>query len=215
MGRSCICRDNKIFQDFVKRFRCRTRGLLKQVGITFFGKSPYCHRIQISITNHIWHSATMIPGRNRKVSPLKLPGMSMHAAMLCPVPDSKYSDRPCLALGLEGSANKLGAGVIKHAKDGSTSVLSNVRHTYITPPGEGFQPRDTAQHHRDWAINVIKDALHKAGLSMQDLDCICYTKGLHILLLSQQFFTDCVSRPWHGCAIAGRGTSGSNALIAL
>ncbi|KAG9222384.1 hypothetical protein CCMSSC00406_0002719 [Pleurotus cornucopiae] len=86
-------------------------------------------------------------------------------------------DRPYLALGLEGSANKLGAGIIKHAKDGSSTVLSNIRHTYITPPGEGFQPRDTALHHRQWIMGVIKDALHKAGVSIHDLDCICYTKG--------------------------------------
>jgi N6-L-threonylcarbamoyladenine synthase len=95
--------------------------------------------------------------------------------------DSRKPDRPYLALGLEGSANKLGAGVIKHAEDGSTAVLSNVRHTYITPPGEGFQPRDTAQHHRTWAIDVIKDAVDSAGVLMQDLDCICYTKGLALL----------------------------------
>ncbi|KAJ8702061.1 putative tRNA threonylcarbamoyladenosine biosynthesis protein kae1 [Pleurotus ostreatus] len=86
-------------------------------------------------------------------------------------------DRPYLALGLEGSANKLGAGIIKHAKDGSSTVLSNIRHTYITPPGEGFQPRDTALHHRQWIMGVIKDALQKAGVSIHDLDCICYTKG--------------------------------------
>ncbi|KAF4604800.1 putative tRNA threonylcarbamoyladenosine biosynthesis protein kae1 [Pleurotus pulmonarius] len=86
-------------------------------------------------------------------------------------------DRPYLALGLEGSANKLGAGIIKHAKDGSSTVLSNIRHTYITPPGEGFQPRDTALHHRKWIMDVIKDALQKAGVSIHDLDCICYTKG--------------------------------------
>jgi hypothetical protein len=97
-------------------------------------------------------------------------------------PNPERLERPYFALGLEGSANKLGAGIIKHAEDGSTSVLSNVRHTYITPPGEGFQPRDTAQHHRDWAINVIKDAINKAGLSMQSLDCICYTKGLPFLV---------------------------------
>ncbi|KIO12469.1 hypothetical protein M404DRAFT_993452 [Pisolithus tinctorius Marx 270] len=85
--------------------------------------------------------------------------------------------KPFLALGLEGSANKLGAGVMKHNEDGSTTVLANVRHTYITPPGEGFLPRDTAQHHREWAIKVIKDAVSQAGISMHDLDCICYTKG--------------------------------------
>lgn len=85
--------------------------------------------------------------------------------------------RPYVALGLEGSANKLGAGIIRHNEDGSTTVLANVRHTYITPPGEGFLPRDTAQHHREWAIKVIKDAFVQAGLSMHELDCICYTKG--------------------------------------
>ena len=37
-----------------------------------------------------------------------------------------------ISIGFEGSANKLGVGIIK---DGE--VLSNVRTTYITPPGEG------------------------------------------------------------------------------
>ena len=86
-------------------------------------------------------------------------------------------EKAYIALGLEGSANKLGAGVMKHDVDGSTSVLSNVRHTYITPPGEGFLPRDTAKHHRDWALTVIKDALKKAAVTMSDIDCICFTQG--------------------------------------
>ena len=37
------------------------------------------------------------------------------------------------ALGFEGSANKLGIGIVR---DGE--VLSNCRRTYITPPGEGI-----------------------------------------------------------------------------
>ena len=37
-----------------------------------------------------------------------------------------------LAIGLEGSANKIGVGVVR---DGD--VLSNPRETYITPPGQG------------------------------------------------------------------------------
>ncbi|KAI0257593.1 O-sialoglycoprotein endopeptidase [Lactifluus subvellereus] len=71
----------------------------------------------------------------------------------------KKPERSYLALGLEGSANKLGAGIIRHELDGSSTVLSNVRHTYITPPGEGFLPRDTAAHHRQWALKVIEDAV--------------------------------------------------------
>jgi len=38
-----------------------------------------------------------------------------------------------IAIGLEGSANKIGIGIIK-----DDVVLSNPRKTYITPPGEGI-----------------------------------------------------------------------------
>ena len=62
-------------------------------------------------------------------------------------------------------------------------MLSNVRHTYITPPGEGFLPRDTAEHHRQWVLKVINDAIIKATISMHDLDCICFTKGRSSLRL--------------------------------
>lgn len=37
-----------------------------------------------------------------------------------------------IAIGFEGSANKIGIGIIQDGK-----VLSNVRKTYITPPGQG------------------------------------------------------------------------------
>lgn len=37
-----------------------------------------------------------------------------------------------IAIGFEGSANKIGIGIIK---DGE--ILANIRRTYITPPGEG------------------------------------------------------------------------------
>lgn len=38
-----------------------------------------------------------------------------------------------LVIGFEGSANKIGVGVVR---DGE--VLANVRETYVTPPGTGF-----------------------------------------------------------------------------
>lgn len=43
-----------------------------------------------------------------------------------------YFSAMTIAIGFEGSANKLGIGIVK---DGV--VLSNVRTTYITPPGQG------------------------------------------------------------------------------
>ena len=53
-----------------------------------------------------------------------------------------------LILGMEGSANKIGIGVIKDEE-----VLSNPRKTYITPPGEGFIPKETAKHHKVFSID--------------------------------------------------------------
>jgi N6-L-threonylcarbamoyladenine synthase len=70
---------------------------------------------------------------------------------------------------------------MQHNPDGTTAILSNVRHTYITPPGEGFLPRDTAIHHRQWVLKVIREALAKANVSMRDVTCICYTKGISSL----------------------------------
>ena len=83
-----------------------------------------------------------------------------------------------LAVGLEGSANKLGVGLLLHPDDGSAPrVLANVRHTYNSPPGEGFLPKDTARHHRALVVSLVKEALRTADVSVTDIDCICYTKG--------------------------------------
>ncbi|CAG8465170.1 18994_t:CDS:2 [Gigaspora rosea] len=83
-----------------------------------------------------------------------------------------------IALGLEGSANKLGIGIIEHnLETGQVNILANVRHTHITPPGTGFLPRDTATHHRTHIIPVIRDALKTANVKVKDIDVICYTKG--------------------------------------
>ncbi|GAD91450.1 O-sialoglycoprotein endopeptidase [Paecilomyces variotii No. 5] len=83
-----------------------------------------------------------------------------------------------IAIGLEGSANKLGVGLILHPDNGGPAqVLANIRHTYVSPPGEGFLPKDTARHHRAWVVRLVKQAIKEAGVSVDDVDCICYTKG--------------------------------------
>uniref|UniRef100_A0A8C7XQA3 N(6)-L-threonylcarbamoyladenine synthase n=1 Tax=Oryzias sinensis TaxID=183150 RepID=A0A8C7XQA3_9TELE len=77
-----------------------------------------------------------------------------------------------IVIGFEGSANKIGIGIIKDGK-----VLSNPRRTYITPPGQGFMPSDTARHHRSVILTVLEEALEEAGLKPTDIDCVAYTKG--------------------------------------
>jgi N6-L-threonylcarbamoyladenine synthase len=83
-----------------------------------------------------------------------------------------------IAIGLEGSANKIGIGLISHPGPNKPPIiLSNLRHTYISPPGEGFLPKDTALHHRAWVVRLIKQAVQQAGVKIEDIACICYTKG--------------------------------------
>lgn len=78
-----------------------------------------------------------------------------------------------LFLGIEGSANKIGIGIC--SKDGN--ILANVRHTFITPPGTGFLPRETMEHHMQHILPLIAEALHKARATHERLAAICYTKG--------------------------------------
>ncbi|XP_070536919.1 probable tRNA N6-adenosine threonylcarbamoyltransferase isoform X1 [Ptychodera flava] len=75
-------------------------------------------------------------------------------------------------IGFEGSANKLGVGIIRNGE-----VLSNPRVTFITPPGQGFLPRDTAKHHQANILEVLRKALDEAQIKPEDIDCVCYTKG--------------------------------------
>lgn len=114
-----------------------------------------------------------------------------------------------IAIGLEGSANKLGVGVILHPSTAPSSeraatppsphdsahsddershaqsklasppvqILSNLRHTFVSPPGTGFLPKDTAAHHRRWVVRLVKQAMKQAKVSLDEIDCICYTKG--------------------------------------
>ncbi|KAG9508416.1 putative tRNA N6-adenosine threonylcarbamoyltransferase, partial [Fragariocoptes setiger] len=77
-----------------------------------------------------------------------------------------------VAIGFEGSANKIGIGIIR---DGQ--VLANTRKTYITPPGQGFKPAETARHHSSVILRLLKQALDESKLSPSDIDVVCFTKG--------------------------------------
>lgn len=99
-----------------------------------------------------------------------------------------------VSIGFEGSANKIGVGI---TRDGE--VIANVRRTYITPPGEGklfhfnpnvqqsfsiynnfligFLPRETAQHHRQVILLILKEALEESDISPSEIDVVCFTKG--------------------------------------
>lgn len=99
-----------------------------------------------------------------------------------------------IAIGFEGSANKIGIGIVK---DGE--VLANVRRTYITPPGTGFLPKETADHHRGVILEMLKEALEESRLSPNEIDVVCYTKGpgMAAPLLTVAIVARTVSKLWN------------------
>jgi N6-L-threonylcarbamoyladenine synthase len=102
-------------------------------------------------------------------------------------------DREVLALGIEGSANKVGVGLIRYApRTGAYEILSNPRETYVTPPGTGFRPRETAQHHQRHIVPLVQQCLREAGVVPSDVTCICYTRGPGM------------GGPLRSCAVAAR-----------
>lgn len=78
-----------------------------------------------------------------------------------------------ISLGIEGSANKIGVGIVTNTGE----ILSNPRKTYITPIGEGFKPKETAEHHRKEILDLVDCALKEANITMDQVDVLCYTKG--------------------------------------
>ncbi|KAM8793630.1 tRNA N6-adenosine threonylcarbamoyltransferase [Eudromia elegans] len=75
-------------------------------------------------------------------------------------------------LGLEGSANKVGVGVVRDGR-----VLSNARATYVTAPGHGFSPGGAARHHRRRLLGLLGAALGAAGGGPAHLQGVAFTKG--------------------------------------
>eukprot|EP00181_Compsopogon_caeruleus_P004740 CAMPEP_0184689862 /NCGR_PEP_ID=MMETSP0312-20130426/30892_1 /TAXON_ID=31354 /ORGANISM="Compsopogon coeruleus, Strain SAG 36.94" /LENGTH=337 /DNA_ID=CAMNT_0027147267 /DNA_START=605 /DNA_END=1615 /DNA_ORIENTATION=- len=80
-----------------------------------------------------------------------------------------------LSLGLEGSANKIGVGIVSSGG----RILANPRRTFISPPGHGFLPSETAVHHQNVVAELVDEALKEADLDSpsNQLSCICYTRG--------------------------------------
>lgn len=77
-----------------------------------------------------------------------------------------------ISIGFEGSANKLGIGIMRESE-----ILANERDTFVTPPGTGFVPSETAEHHKRKVLSLLKRSLAKAEINLKDIDIFCYTRG--------------------------------------
>lgn len=103
-------------------------------------------------------------------------------------------------LGIEGSANKCGVGVLCYDPQAETyQTLSNPRKTYVSPKGCGFLPKETSWHHQAHVVAIIRAALDEAFPNESNphrhLSAIAFTLGPGM------------GGPLRSCAMAARSLS--------
>ncbi len=76
-----------------------------------------------------------------------------------------------IALGIEGTAHTISCGIVDQE-----NILSNSSRTYHNPNG-GIHPREAAQHHADHVKEVVDGAMQEAGLKLDNIDLITYSRG--------------------------------------
>ncbi|KAG0419414.1 putative tRNA N6-adenosine threonylcarbamoyltransferase [Dictyocoela roeselum] len=77
-----------------------------------------------------------------------------------------------LILGFESSANKLGIAITRE-----TILISNERLTFVTPPGSGFRPTETATHHRSKILDLLRKVLDESKIKLSEIDLFSFTRG--------------------------------------
>jgi len=76
-----------------------------------------------------------------------------------------------ICLGIESTAHTFGAGITANDR-----VIANAKDSYTTKSG-GMIPNKAAMHHVKVCDTVIKEALSKAGLKINDIDLISFSQG--------------------------------------
>ncbi len=77
-------------------------------------------------------------------------------------------------LGIESTAHTFGVGVFDSTAD---AMLANPKAFYKSPAGQGIVPIVAAEHHREHAQEIIRQALEQSKSSWQDIDAISYAAG--------------------------------------
>jgi len=77
-----------------------------------------------------------------------------------------------ICMGLEGTAEKTGVGIV----DSSGEILASVGKSLI-PESGGIHPREAAEHHANNIVPLIKEALVESGLELKDIDLVAFSRG--------------------------------------
>ncbi|RLG21937.1 UGMP family protein [Candidatus Micrarchaeota archaeon] len=74
-------------------------------------------------------------------------------------------------MGIESTAHTFGVGIVENGK-----IIANERDMYLSEKG-GIVPTEAAEHHRKLANEVMRRALSRAGLSLEDIDLVGLSVG--------------------------------------
>ena len=81
-----------------------------------------------------------------------------------------FQDMICL--GVETTAHTFGVGIVTDKK----KILANAKDSYTTEKG-GMIPVKAAEHHVEICDIVLKEALEKANIKLEDIDLISFSQG--------------------------------------
>ncbi|MGB4612150.1 MAG: tRNA (adenosine(37)-N6)-threonylcarbamoyltransferase complex transferase subunit TsaD, partial [Methanothermobacter thermautotrophicus] len=77
-----------------------------------------------------------------------------------------------LCLGIEGTAEKTGVGIV----DEAGNVLS-LRGKPLIPEKGGIHPREAAEHHAKWIPRLMAEACRDAGVELGEIGLISFSRG--------------------------------------
>ena len=78
-----------------------------------------------------------------------------------------------ICIGIESSAHTFGIGIVNDKGE----ILANEKEVYIPPLGKGIIPTEAAKHHNEVKEIVLKRALDKTNLTLEDVNLIAYSAG--------------------------------------
>jgi N6-L-threonylcarbamoyladenine synthase len=76
-------------------------------------------------------------------------------------------------LGIESTAHTFGIGIINSKGE----TLANIKDTFVPEEGQGFIPREAAEHHYSLGESMLGKALKKAKLTMKDISLIGFSQS--------------------------------------
>jgi len=112
-------------------------------------------------------------------------------------------------LGIESTAHTFGCGIVSF----EGKILANVKDSFTTTGG-GMIPSDVAKHHEKVKDEILKSALDKAKLTMQDISLISYSAAPGLapcLLIGLKFAKELAKK--HDLPLIGANHSMSHLTI--